>query len=201
MMSHNDDLFEELEGAPLLRSLKRKEVFKVPEGYFDQLSSDIQDKLDDEEVLMEAPLLQKIGKRNIWEVPANYFAELPGRVMAKLPVAGKVRPLFGRQRTRLFSAIAAGIAILLLVWLGLRPSTPVEKELASLDNISQEELHEVLSDAGVDEYDLMAVLSEDEQLLDQMENDINDDLIQKLEEDEFIDELELGDLEDLIFDM
>jgi len=37
---------EELKDAPLLHSLKKSEVFAAPDGYFDQLSSNIQDRIN-----------------------------------------------------------------------------------------------------------------------------------------------------------
>ncbi len=36
---------DELKNAPLLRSLRSADPFQAPEGYFDRLSSDIQDKI------------------------------------------------------------------------------------------------------------------------------------------------------------
>ena len=54
-MNHSDDLHEELKESPFLNSLKREEPFEAPEGYFDQLSQQLTDRLADEEVLETAP--------------------------------------------------------------------------------------------------------------------------------------------------
>lgn len=198
-MSHEDDIYDELGESPILRSLKGKEPFEPPEGYFDQLSASMQDKFDDELVLAEAPNLAKAGKENIWLVPRNYFEELPGKVIARLQGGGRVRSMFGR---RLAWAAAAAVVLILAIWLGMRPGNKAEgMQLADLEEIPKEELYEALDAAGVDSYDLMAVISQDEELVSQFENELEESLIESLEEDEILEELELGDLEELMMDL
>lgn len=41
---HHDD--DELKDAPILRSLRKSNGFDAPEGYFDRLTSDIQDRIN-----------------------------------------------------------------------------------------------------------------------------------------------------------
>ncbi|MEO1588524.1 MAG: hypothetical protein AAFS00_14640 [Bacteroidota bacterium] len=51
---HDDDILQELEGSPLLKSLKGNPEFDAPAGYFDRFQDQFKDLLDDDEELAAA---------------------------------------------------------------------------------------------------------------------------------------------------
>ncbi|MEP6467023.1 MAG: hypothetical protein ABJB05_11995 [Parafilimonas sp.] len=62
---------------------KQKDLFAIPEGYFDNLASNILKKVKQpvsgsvqQELNELSPYLSKIPKENVYSIPANYFDEL-----------------------------------------------------------------------------------------------------------------------------
>lgn len=200
-MSHNDDIFDELDDAPILKSLKGKEQFEPPEGYFQHLSIALQDKLEDEAIFQEAPRLRSVEKENIWLVPKRYFEEFPARLMQRIDGQAKVIPLWEALRPKLIWA-AAAVVLVFAIWLGVRPSNVDQgAQLASIDDIPNEELVEALETAGIDSYDLMVAISEDDELVAQFASQTREILVEEIEEGAIWDELELDDLEEIMMDL
>jgi len=196
MNIHDDELNRELDEAPLLQSLGKSNPFEVPEGYFDHLSQSMKDKIEDEEVLKGAPILGLAGKEEVFEVPKGYFDQLPGRIMGLLPKKeGRVKA-FGFPSEKRFSwAVAAAIALLMASILVFnQQSKETEPEpVASLENLEQEEIYDFLESAGVDSYDLMAALSEEE--TEEIKGELD---FEGMMEEEIMEQFDMGELEDMI---
>lgn len=113
-MSPNPNIQAELEQiSPTLAALPRTQVFRVPEGYFDQFPANIlltinplhNNKVPDgyfdqlPAAIMNrikasglhnadqenSAILEGISRRNVFSVPDGYFEALPGQVMSRLP--------------------------------------------------------------------------------------------------------------------
>ncbi len=196
MNIHDDELNRELDEAPLLQSLGKNNPFEVPEGYFDHLSQSMKDKIEDEEVLEHAPILGLAGKEWIFEVPKGYFDQLPGRIMGLLPQKEGRIQAFGFLSEKRFSwALAAAIALFMAtIFVFNQQSKETEsKQLASLENLEQEEIYDFLESAGVDSYDLMAALSEEE--ADEIKGELD---FEGMMEEEIMEQFDMGELEDMI---
>ena len=74
-MDSENEINKELQDiAPHLAKVQRQNSFIVPESYFDQLPSLIENKIKQEEIV--APELSKIRIENPFSVPQNYFDSL-----------------------------------------------------------------------------------------------------------------------------
>ncbi|MEO0894862.1 MAG: hypothetical protein AAFY71_00480 [Bacteroidota bacterium] len=204
-MSHTDDLREELEDAPFLKSLPNHPAFKVPEGYFEKMNAEMQDKLDDEEVLSTTPVLQAMERVNVFDVPQGYFEELPETISKKISeeksTSAKIVNFDRRIAKPLMWVAAAALALLAAIY--LRPQyadTQAENDydLFAYDHMHDEAMYEVMEDAGIDSYDLMAALEEDEMtsLEGEMETDDMD-----FSDETLLDELDVADLEDMMLEL
>lgn len=103
--------------------------YKVPDGYFDNLSNAVLAKIrknDTEETAKENqtyPVLSGIKKDNSLSVPPGYFDHLPQQILEKVknpapvfPISGsKVVPLFRRPSIR----YAMAAAVLVLIFAGI----------------------------------------------------------------------------------
>jgi len=85
---------EEIETlSPILSGLQYKKVFEVPTGYFEQLTIDIKNSIQDnsstDEITELSPELQKLQRVNVFEVPTGYFENLSTSILkkAKAPFA------------------------------------------------------------------------------------------------------------------
>ncbi len=83
-MENTTDILNELrELSPVLAALEKVNVFTVPAGYFEQLSSDIIMRVADENELKEmSPSLFAMEKVNVFTVPKGYFDNLHHDIMA-----------------------------------------------------------------------------------------------------------------------
>ena len=68
--------------SPLLASLEKVNVFRVPDGYFDNLEFSITDY-----VMLGISTVKGIDKKNLHDVPGGYFDSLSDSIMAKIRVA------------------------------------------------------------------------------------------------------------------
>jgi hypothetical protein len=74
-MTHEDqyEREEELREAPLLASLKGRELFRAPEGYLDRQAERQASLAEDEALLDGAPLLRAAGRHTPFQEPEGYF--------------------------------------------------------------------------------------------------------------------------------
>jgi hypothetical protein len=107
-MKNESTISEELrEISPFLAGLTLKEdLFKVPDGYFDQLPSLIMRRIAsitvNEELQAIAPVVHAISKGPVFTVPAGYFDQFPSIMLGRLEKAEAkeelemLSPLLGR---------------------------------------------------------------------------------------------------------
>lgn len=118
-------------------SFKESEVFRTPEGYFEDFASRLRLRLAGED--MPDPELTGLETREQpFTTPPDYFEQLPERVQARLaaeePAAPEapVRPLWSRVPGYTLR-IAAAVAVLLVGgWLLLRYARPAAPSLADI---------------------------------------------------------------------
>lgn len=101
-MEQNADISKELrELSDLVSDLGKKNVYRVPEGYFETLPGQILEKVyknagpgynADEEIMAISPLLAGLKNKQAFSVPDGYFEQLAGAVSAE--VTNKPAPLF-----------------------------------------------------------------------------------------------------------
>ena len=78
MKNDQNILIELSEISPFLAGINKRNVFSVPEGYFDSLSEDIQ------ESIITRGLHKNVNHRNIQEVPKGYFDGLSAQIFQKI---------------------------------------------------------------------------------------------------------------------
>lgn len=83
-MENTTDILNELkELSPALAALEKVNVFTVPAGYFDQLTTCILMRVEDEnELKVLSPSLFAMEKVNVFTVPKGYFDHLTTDIMA-----------------------------------------------------------------------------------------------------------------------
>ena len=95
--------------SPLLHAVRNKNVFKVPQGYFEQLNQAIVDRINNlsakEELQLLSPLLYDVQHKNVFEVPADYFNNLTGAIKGGHPEKAKLVNM--RSRFIKYAAAAA----------------------------------------------------------------------------------------------
>ena len=80
-MNPAPEILNELKAiSPLLASLEKINVFKVPEGYFNELHLRIADYAR----LNHTSAVDNINKRNLQQVPPGYFDTLSDAILAKV---------------------------------------------------------------------------------------------------------------------
>lgn len=86
---------EETKGlSELLYSVQDKNVFEVPQGYFDHNPASITGKISEsgarEELRDLSPLLYNLAGKNVYNVPADYFNHLPETIVSTVTSRGKL---------------------------------------------------------------------------------------------------------------
>jgi hypothetical protein len=79
-ISSNDILKELKELSPLLADMEKVNVFTIPDGYFDGLSTTVLFVVKAE----EKNSLPSFSGRSTFDVPAGYFESLAGNILAKI---------------------------------------------------------------------------------------------------------------------
>lgn len=184
---------EELKDAPTLRNLKRVSIFQPPAGYFDQLTDQIQQKLEKSAKEVDASLLDQLSKDNVFRVPPLYFEELPHRlhqVVDHIPVKPRSTS-FRKLRPGFTLAIAASISLLLIIGLWMRPSSDASLQLK---DIPVEELMAELEWEQIPTETLVEVIGEEKAIFEEEEADAEglEDLLLEIND---------SDLEDMLIDM
>jgi hypothetical protein len=154
--SSNTSASEELETlSPLLAGLSRKMPYSVPEGYFNEINTQLPG-ITLEESLPE--ILISAGKSMPYKVPVGYFEELPATVLNNVRPArtsAKVISIGLRWMKYAAAAIIAGVMVVSSIfYFGNRndgtPSVQSEQWIASqLKNVSIEELEAFINTADI----------------------------------------------------
>jgi hypothetical protein len=80
-MNPSPEILNELKAiSPLLAGLEKINVFRVPEGYFNELHV----RIADYAILNNTSAVDDINKRNLQEVPPGYFDNLSDSILAKV---------------------------------------------------------------------------------------------------------------------
>jgi hypothetical protein len=163
--------------------LNKNNNFKVPDGYFDALSSDIMKKIAKEDTSM--PLNEG------FKVPEGYFETLNTKILGQLeniPVEAKVIPLKSYKK---YYYTAASIAAVVLLFIMVQFNTDKTPSYSDLANSDIEHYFE-FNDLELSSYDLAEILPIDDL-------DLNDILESRLDNDNIIDYLDshIEDFEEL----
>jgi len=153
-----------------------KNPYKLPEGYFDKLQS---------EVLTQTKLPGKSG----FTLPEDYLDGLQGRVLEKVSTPkGNIVSI----RSRSWFSIAASLVVVLSAGLWLWSGITEVAEDNTLANISETSVLEYLSadDLSIDQYAMMLDDIDIESI--EIEEDIEDEYL------DLLDETYLLELEDLL---
>jgi putative heme iron utilization protein len=127
-----------------LENLPRKNIFKVPENYFQELPSTIEQRTQSiveslpKENIFKVPenyfeqlsstieqrtlsVVESLPKENIFKVPENYFETLESQILAHTTQATKIVPLITWSAKRTWASVAACSAIAILGYFTLMP--------------------------------------------------------------------------------
>ncbi len=166
-----------------LENLPKVNVFRVPEGYFENAGENIRTTVR----------IESIERKNIFEVPANYFEELPARILNKTHEEVKVIKVNWWQRGRTMWAAAA--SIVLLIGLGFAvPQFNQSDSESAMEALSKDEIKSYLAtqDLGYLEYE--ALTTSTNHLSKDIETKIIDDL--NINKKDILEHLENQDLEE-----
>jgi hypothetical protein len=108
-MNPSPEILNELKAiSPLLASLEKINVFRVPEGYF----NDLHLRIADYAILNNISAVDHMNKRNLQQVPPGYFDTLSDSILAKVKAAypesaeeelGKLSPMLYALKGNVFS--------------------------------------------------------------------------------------------------
>lgn len=96
-----------------LENIPRKNIFQVPENYFEDLPSKIEQRIQS--------VVENMPKENIFQVPENYFEDLESQIMIHTTKQTKIIPLFTWSAKRTWASVAACSAIAILGYFTLMP--------------------------------------------------------------------------------
>lgn len=166
-----------------LDTLPKANVFKVPEGYFENAA----------ESMSAHAIVESIERKNIFEVPANYFDELPARILSKTQEPKVIKVNWWKQGRVMWTAAAS---IVLMIGVGLAiPQFSQSKSEAAFAALSNDDISSYLSttDLSYVEYEMAA--SKETPLPKGIETKMMDDL--EINKKDILDHLESQDLEDI----
>ena len=111
-----------------LDSIPKKNIFQVPENYFEDLSAKIEQRTQS--------VVENLPKENIFKVPENYFEDLESKILARTSEETKIIPLFTWSAKRTWASVAACSAIAIMGYFTLMPSQQSlgKEELAGVQN-------------------------------------------------------------------
>ena len=123
--------------------------FKVPEGYFDDVSMNVLNKIGGMEK-------EELPATHGFKTPNNYFDEIESKVLAKASEDSqtKVIPIYKRKALYYLSGIAAAILIIISIF-------PLN---SSNNELTIEMVETYFEDSGLDSYELAELLVETELL-------------------------------------
>jgi hypothetical protein len=121
--------------------------FRVPEGYFERLATEIAQKT----VLLEAGVLDFVGiqpQEHPFEVPEAYFDYLPQQIQKRIAQKSNTKPAFAWPVwAKTLAAASVAAAFGLYIWYSSAAPAPEQKDLWEdlKADISQEKLMEYLA--------------------------------------------------------
>ena len=132
-----DGYFEELPLAINRRiRFEEKPNFQVPENYFEELSSKILNRID--QIERKTISLDNLEKVNVFQVPQGYFEHLSKEILSKTEQKTKTIQVNWLSSRVKWSA-AASIVLMIGLWFGMPQFTKNKTELA-LEKVSNEEI-------------------------------------------------------------
>lgn len=96
-----------------LENIPKKNIFQVPENYFEDLSTQIEQRTQSK--------VENLSKENIFKIPEDYFENLGSQILARTTQQTKIIPLFTWSAKRTWSSLAACSAIAILGYFTLMP--------------------------------------------------------------------------------
>jgi hypothetical protein len=142
-----------------LENVPKKNIFKVPENYFEDLSSKIEQSTQSvvenlpKENIFKVPesyfeglsntiefrtqsVVENLPKENIFKVPESYFEELEENILSRTIHQKNIVPLFTWSAKRTWASVAACSAIAIMGYFTLMPSQNSlgKEELAGVQN-------------------------------------------------------------------
>lgn len=145
-MSVNKNIRKELEEiVPGSKWPEKPADFEIPEGYFQQLTDIVLNKIKDRE---EEELPLSLKNRRTYEAPAEYFENLPEKVLSRISEGNRETPVVmlprkhkNWQNWAAAAIIAAFVATAGLIWLapshlqnGQSSSFSLSQQLASVSD-------------------------------------------------------------------
>ena len=97
-----------------LENIPKKNIFQVPENYFEDLSAKIEQRTQSK--------IENLPKENIFKVPENYFKDLESKIIVRMSEGATIVPLFTWSAKRTWASAAACSAIAILGYFTLIPS-------------------------------------------------------------------------------
>ena len=109
-------------------NIPKKNIFQVPENYFEDLSTKIEQRTQS--------MGENLPKENIFKVPENYFEDLESKILARTSEEDKIIPLFTWSAKRTWASVAACSAVVVMGYFTLMPSQNSlgKEELAGVQN-------------------------------------------------------------------
>jgi hypothetical protein len=100
-----------------LANQSKKNLYDVPDNYFEKLSQDCIDKINESQHSIENSfILKNSSKENLYELPDNYFEKLPNEINKKLTSQSKIIDLNYRKR---LSQISIAASIITIIGIGI----------------------------------------------------------------------------------
>ena len=99
--------------SPMLKSIQNKNVFTVPNGYFNTITNTVLHKIGNKQLEIDelqelSPLLQSLQAKNVYTVPEGYFSLIPNKIVNTIaPKQVKVVTMQMRSTAILKYAVAA----------------------------------------------------------------------------------------------
>lgn len=142
-----------------LDSIPKKNIFQVPENYFEELSIKIEQRTQSitenllKENIFQVPenyfeelsgkiefrtqsITENLPKESIFKIPENYFENLESNIQARNIQETKIISLFTWSTKRMWASVAACLAIAIMGYFTLMPSQDSlgKEELAGVQN-------------------------------------------------------------------
>ena len=164
-------------------NIPKKNVFKIPENYFEDLSAKIEQRTQS--------VLQNIPKKNIFKIPENYFEDLESQILSLPPT--KIIPLFTWSAKRTWASVAACSAIAILGYFTLIPE---QDSLGSeaLAGVQNEEIINYLIQQDLNQSDVVEQIENKNSIF--KESDLLNNL--KVDDKDVLQSIKLEDIEEEI---
>ena len=207
---------DELRNAPFLDSLKKEEVFQVPESYFEDLNGKLKDRIEDDEIQQITDGWGEKEKKTLFETPEGYLEQLPDKIRKRvLDLPSNLNPSAssrGRRWLRhgTWASIAAAVVLLFLLGYWLNEPKSGKSDIPLVEISAEQQLQQSLEQASGDE--LLAAIDVEDYSLDMIIEAMDEDDLAalpgtyelELTEDEIsdlLDDVEISDFEEDLFEL